>query len=137
MALSCAFDRLMRPLLRHLNVSAPTLAENQGLGIQFERMNVQFTPLNQDELLIVAQLGCLPAEQDTARSLLLLAQNNFDQLAPAITLTVQGDDNQILLWSRERFFNLDSVTLLALFERLVDKAHLTVRLISSQQRHVR
>lgn len=128
MAASCAFDRLMQPLLRHLNVSAPVLAKNQGVCVNFEHIDIQFTPLSKDELLIVASLGCLPAEHDAELAFLLLAQNNFDQPAPTISLTVEGENRTVLLWSRERFVNLNSVTLIELFERLIDKANEIIRL---------
>jgi len=130
---SSLFARLMQPLLRHLNVSAPPLAENQGINIDFKHIAMQFTPLNSDELLIVASLGCVPAEHHQELAWLLLEQNSFDQPAPAITLSVLGNQKTVLLWSRERFVNLDSSTLIALFERLVDQANETARLISTQR----
>ncbi|WLS78972.1 CesT family type III secretion system chaperone [Erwinia pyri] len=133
MPVSCAVDRLLRPLLRHLNVNAPALAENQGVNIDFEHISIQFTPLNKDELLMVASLGCLPLEHHKDLAWLLLRQNNFYQPTPAINLTVEGHDKTVLLWSRERFANLDSSALITLFDRLVDRANETVRLISAHR----
>ncbi|WP_130835899.1 CesT family type III secretion system chaperone [[Erwinia] mediterraneensis] len=130
MITSRAFDQLMQPLLRYLNVSAPMLSENQGINIDFEYASIRFTPLSRDELLIVASLGCLPAEYDNGLAWRLLSQNSFDQPAPAITLSVQGDEKTVLLWSRERFVNLDGNTLITLFERLVDQINETIRVIS-------
>lgn len=130
MITSRAFDQLMQPLLRYLNVSAPMLSENQGINIDFEYASIRFTPLSRDELLIVASLGCLPVEYDHGLAWRLLSQNNFDQPAPAITLSVQGDEKTVLLWSRERFVNLDGNTLITLFERLVDQLNETIRIFS-------
>lgn len=130
---SSTFHQLMQPLLRHLNVSAPVVEENQGLRIDFEHIRVQLTPLNNEELLVVASLGNLSMQRDTDIAWKLLAENDFDQPAPAINLTVQGEDKMLLLWCRERFLHLDGSTLIALFERLVDKANGTVLLATSQQ----
>lgn len=136
MAVSSPFDRLLQPLLRHLNVSAPALGENQGINIDFEHISIQFTPLNKNELLIVASLGCPPVENHDDLAWLLLGQNTFNQPAPVICLSAEGNNKTLLLWSREHFVNLNSSTLIALFERLVDKANETIQLISSHRKHL-
>ncbi|MCU5772260.1 CesT family type III secretion system chaperone [Erwiniaceae bacterium BAC15a-03b] len=129
--MSSTFTRLMQPLLRHLNVAPPAIGAGQAIKVDFAHLQIQFTPLDSQELLMVATLGALPAQADESLPWRLLAENSVEQPTPAISLAVLGDNRTLILWSRERFVQLDTPALIALFERLVDKANRLVGVVSA------
>lgn len=122
------FERLLQPLLRHLNVTAPQFDAAQALHIDFDHLQLRLTALNDDELLMVASPGHLSESCPEQSAWLLLAQNDFSQPAPPVVVTVLGENRTLLIWCRERMAQLDPTTLITLFERLVDKAQACVRL---------
>lgn len=128
------FSATIAPLLRHLNTSAPTLNDDQAIRIDFKHLQLQLTPLNQQELLIVASLGALPADAAGALPWKLLAANDIDPAGPPICVSVTGAANALILWSRERYLHLNAQEIISLFERMVAKANGLARLISEETR---
>lgn len=128
------FGAIIAPLLRHLNTSAPTLNDDQALRIDFKHLQLQLTPLNKQELLIVASLGALPADAPGVLPWKLLAANDIDPAGPPICVSVTGAANALILWSRERYLHLNAQEIISLFERIVAKANGLATLISEQSR---
>ncbi|WP_407316491.1 CesT family type III secretion system chaperone [Pseudomonas sp. nanlin1] len=126
------FKSLIAPLLRHLNVNPPALDEQSAVRIDFDHLQLQLTPLNDRELLMVASLGALPGDAHAGLAWALLGANDIDPTAPAISVTVIGSERSVILWSRERFAYLDAPALIAMFERLVAKAEGMLQTLAAQ-----
>ncbi len=129
---SVPFKTLIAPLLRHLNVNAPALDEQSAVRVDFDHLQLQLTPLNDRELLMVASLGALPADTHAGLPWTLLGANDIDPTAPAISVTVIGTERSVILWSRERFAHLDAPALIAMFERLLAKAEGLIQTLAAQ-----
>jgi hypothetical protein len=128
------FSATIAPLLRHLNTSAPTLNDDQAIRIDFKHLQLQLTPLNQHELLIVASLGALPINVPGTLAWKLLAANDIDPAGPPVCVSVTGAENALILWSRERYLHLNAQEIISLFERMVAKANGLATLISEETR---
>lgn len=128
------FTALITPLLRHLNVAAPELAEGQAIAIDFKHLQLRLTPLNEQELLVVASLGLLPAEAGAELAWQLLEANDIEPTGPPICVSLAGAEKLLMLWSRERFTQLNPGDLIDLFERMVSKANGLAALIHAHAR---
>jgi hypothetical protein len=117
------FNNIIAPLLSYLNVQKPITDDKQAIVIDFKNLQLQITPLNHQELLLVASLGVLPPTNQGALAKILLGANDIDPIAPPISVSVIGSQNTLILWSRERFVQLNSAEIIILFDRLVSKAN--------------
>jgi len=97
--------------------------DEQAILIDFKNLQLQITPLNNQELLLVASLGVLPSDSLGALAKILLGANSIDPIAPPISVSVIGSQSTLILWSRERFVQLNSAEIIVLFDRLVSKAN--------------
>lgn len=128
------FSATIAPLLRHLNASVPDINDDQAIRIDFKHLQLQLTPLNNEQLLIVASLGALPANAPVTLAWKLLAGNDIDPAGPPVCVSVTGAENTLILWSRERFLHLNAQEIITLFERMVAKANELARLICEEAR---
>ncbi len=128
------FGAIIAPLLRHINTSMPTIDDDQAIRIDFKHLQLQLTPLNKRELLIVASLGALPSHAPATLAWKLSAANDIDPAGPAVCVSVTGAENALILWSRERYLHLNAQEIISLFERIVAKANGLAALISEQTR---
>lgn len=128
------FVTLIAPLLRHLNVPTPEIGEGQAISIDFKHLQLRLTPLNEQELLIVASLGALPVPASSSLAWMLLEANDIDPEGPPICVSAIGAEKLLILWSRERFTLLNPTELISLFERMVSKANSLAALVHAQSR---
>ncbi|WP_434136314.1 hypothetical protein JQR88_21610 (plasmid) [Pseudomonas luteola] len=117
------FNNVIAPLLSYLSIQTPMTNDEQAILIDFKNLQLQITPLNNQELLLVASLGVLPSDSLGTLAKILLGANNIDPIAPPISVSVIGSQSTLILWSRERFVQLNSAEIIVLFDRLVSKAN--------------
>ncbi|WP_434155438.1 CesT family type III secretion system chaperone [Pseudomonas sp. JZ134] len=117
------FNNVVAPLLSYLSIQTPMTNDDQAILIDFKNLQLQITPLNNQELLLVASLGVLPPDSLGALAKILLGANSIDPIAPPISVSVIGSQSTLILWSRERFVHLNSAEIIVLFDRLVSKAN--------------
>ncbi|AYN96570.1 hypothetical protein EAW52_22760 [Pseudomonas sp. LTJR-52] len=117
------FNNVIAPLLSYLSIQTPMTNDDQAILIDFKSLQLQITPLNDQELLLVASLGVLPSDSLGTLAKILLGANNIDPIAPPISVSVIGSQSTLILWSRERFVQLNSAEIIVLFDRLVSKAN--------------
>jgi len=117
------FNNVVTPLLNYLSIQTPMTNDEQAILIDFKNLQLQITPLNNQELLLVASLGVLPSDSLGALAKILLGANSIDPIAPPISVSVIGSQSTLILWSRERFVHLNSAEIIVLFDRLVSKAN--------------
>jgi hypothetical protein len=117
------FNNVIAPLLSYLSIQTPMINDEQAILIDFKNLQLQITPLNNQELLLVASLGVLPSDSLGTLAKILLGANTIDPIAPPISVSVIGSQSTLILWSRERFVQLNSAEIIVLFDRLVSKAN--------------
>lgn len=119
------FEKTVSPLLKKLGVDPAPNPDNHYVLALDNGLQMHLIGNWQDTLIMVMNLGV--ADLKSAEPLWHLLEENLFCEFPHIQISASADEKKIILWTQERLSQLDSSTLLALFERFMQRAEEILR----------
>lgn len=114
------FEKTVSPLLKKLGLEAAPNPDNHYVLELDNGLQMHLIGNWQDNLIMVMNLGVTDLK-DAEQLWRLLEENLFCEF-PHIQISASADEKKIILWTQERLSQLDSSSLIALFERLIRRA---------------
>lgn len=114
------FEKTISPLLKKLQIDPAPNSDNHYVLALDNGLQMHLIGNWQDTLIMLMNLGC--ADLKGAEPLWHLLEDNLFCEFPHIQISASADEKKIILWTQERLSQLDSSSLLALFERFMQRA---------------